>query len=64
MLVISNCFYVNAPIRGKETVVLREITRYVSISQPFRILIGKSQNLLNQALRKRWRLGYFKCSKL
>ena len=38
---------------GKKTVALREITDYVSIIQPFRILIRRFQNLLNKALRKR-----------
>ena len=55
-------FYVNAPW-GKKTIALREMTPYVSIIQPFRILIGKFQNHLNKALRKKWMLGYFKCSR-
>ena len=45
------------------TVALRQITPYVSVIQPFRILIGKFQNLLNKAVRKSFMLGYFKCSK-
>ena len=48
---------------GKKTVVIRQIRPYVSIIQPFRILIGRFQNLLNNALRKNWMLGYFKDSK-
>ena len=48
---------------GKKTVVFRQISPSVSIIQPFRILIGRFQNLLNKALRKSWMLGDFKCSK-
>ena len=48
---------------GKKTVVFRQISPYISIIQPFRILIGRFQNLLNKALRKSWMLGYFKCNK-
>ena len=47
----------------KERVVIRQISPYVSIIQPFRILIGMLQNLLNKALRKSCMLGYFKWSK-
>ena len=47
----------------KKAVVLRQITPYVSIIQPFRILIGRFQNRLNKALRRSWILEYFKCSK-
>ena len=42
--------------RGKNVVILREITSYVSIIQQFQILIGNFQNLLHKALRKSWRL--------
>ena len=48
---------------GKKTAVFRQISPYVSIIQPFRILIGRFQNLLNKALGKSWMLGYLKCSK-
>ena len=47
----------------KKTVVLREVTPYVSFIQLLRILIGRFQNLLNKAQRKRWMLGYFKGTK-
>ena len=36
----------------KETVGFRQISPYISIIQPFQILIGRFQNLLNKALRK------------
>ena len=55
-------FCVNAAW-GKKNIALREITPFVSIIQPFQILIGKFQNHLNKALRKIWMIGYFKCSK-
>ena len=45
---------------GKINVVLRQITPYASIIQPFQILIGRFQNISNEALRKIWMLGYFK----
>ena len=48
---------------GKKPVVFAQISPNVSIIQPFRILIGRFQNLLNKGLRKSWMLGYFKCSK-
>ena len=48
---------------SKKTAVFRQISPYVSIIQPFRILIGRFQNLLNKALRKSWMLGYLKSSK-
>ena len=48
---------------GKKTAVFRQISPYVSIIQPFRILIGRFQNLLNKALRKSWILGYLESSK-
>ena len=35
---------------GKIKVVLREITPYVSIIQPFSILIGRFQNLFEEKL--------------
>ena len=44
-------------------VVPRKITPYVSITQPFQILIGRFKNISNKALRKSWMLGYFKFSK-
>ena len=45
---------------GDETaVVLRQITLYVSLTQQFRIFIGRLQNLLNKKLRKSWMLGNF-----
>ena len=44
---------------GKIKVFLREIAPYVSIIQPFQILNGRFQNLLNKALRKSWMLGFF-----
>ena len=37
---------------GKKTVAVRKMSPYVSIIQPFRILIASFQNLLNKALRK------------
>ena len=48
---------------GKKTVVFRQISPYVSIILPVRILIGRFQNLLNKESRKRWMLAHFKCSK-
>ena len=48
---------------GKKTVLFRQISPYASIIQPFQILTGRIQNLLNEALRKSWMLEYFKCSK-
>ena len=48
---------------GKKTIVFRQISHYVSIIQPFQILIGRFQNLLNKALKKSWMLEYFKFSK-
>ena len=48
---------------GKKPVVFKQISPYVSIIQPLRILIGRFQNLLNKGLSKSWMLGYFKCSK-
>ena len=45
---------------GKKTVVFRQISPYVSMIQPFGILIVRFQNLLNRALRKSKMLGYFK----
>ena len=48
---------------GKKTIVFRQISPYVSIIQPFQILIGRFQNLLNKALKKSWMLEYFKFSK-
>ena len=49
--------------KNQGRVVIRQISPYVSIIQPFRILIGMLQNLLNKALRKSCMLGYFKWSK-
>ena len=43
-------------LRGKNAVILREITSYVSIIQQFQILIGSFQNLLHKTLRKSWML--------
>ena len=37
---------------GKWTAVFRQISPYASIIQPFGILIGRFQNLLNKTLRK------------
>ena len=34
---------------GKKAVVFRQILPYVSIIQPFRILIGRFHNVLNRA---------------
>ena len=48
---------------GRKAAVFRQISPYVSIIQPFRILIGRFQNLLNKALGKSWMLGYLKFSK-
>ena len=48
---------------GKKSILFRQISPYVSIIQPFQILIGSFQNLLNKALSKSWMLEYFKCSK-
>ena len=48
---------------GQKTIAFSQISPYVIIIQPFRILIERFQNLLNKALRKSWMLGYFKCSK-
>ena len=48
---------------GKKNILVREITPYVSIIRPFRILIRRLQNLSNKALRKRQMLGYFISSK-
>ena len=48
---------------GRKTIFLRQISHYVSINQPFQILTGRFQNLLNKARRKSWMLEYFKCSK-
>ena len=48
---------------GQKAFVFRQISPYVTIIQPFRILIGSFQDLLNKTLRKSWILGYFKCSK-
>ena len=45
---------------GKKNVVFRQISSYVSIIQPFRILIGRFQNSLNKALSKSGMLRYFK----
>ena len=47
---------------GKKPLFLDKFYLVLLYSQPFRILIGRSQNLLNIALRKSWMLGYFKCS--
>ena len=49
---------------GRKTVVVREITPYVTTIEPFRILIGRFQNILHLVVRKTCMLGYFKCSKL
>ena len=48
---------------GKKAVGFRQISPAAVIIQPFGILIGRFQNLLNKALRKSWMLGYFKYSK-
>ena len=48
---------------GKINVVLRYITPYITIIQPFQILIGRFQNISNKAQIKSWMLGYFKRSK-
>ena len=49
--------------RGRRKVVLTQITAFVTIIQPFQILIGRFQNISNKALKKSLMLGYFKCSK-
>ena len=48
---------------GKIKAVLRYITPCVSITQRFQIPAGRLQDVSNKALRKRWMLGYFTCSK-
>ena len=48
---------------GKKAVAFRQISTDARVIQPFGILIGRFQNLLNKALRKGWVLGYVKCSK-
>ena len=48
---------------GKRTVFLRQISPYFGISQQFRIVIGRFQNLLNKALWESWMLGLFKSGK-
>ena len=63
VLVISNFYMQMHQSGGQKTVAFRQISPYVSIIQPFQILIGRFQNLLNKALKKSWMLGYFKCSK-
>ena len=48
---------------GKKNVPFRLTSSYLSIIPPFRILIGRFQNLLKTALMKNSMVGYFKCSK-
>ena len=48
---------------GKKTVFLRQITPYVGVSQQFRIVIGRFNNLLNKALWESWMFGLFKSGK-
>ena len=40
------------PVEGKPKPVLPLILPYVSIIQPYQILIGKFQNISNKTLRK------------
>ena len=48
---------------GKIKPVLRSILNNFSIINPFQILMGRFQNILNKAMSQSCIPGYFKCSK-
>ena len=48
---------------GKIKPALRSILNNFSIINPFQILMGRFQNILNKAMSQSCIPGYFKCSK-